>query len=308
MLDLAKLINNLTDNQNSLKPSVLLQLSGLTSGEVTEFRAAWDKVPAVRKREVLERLVGLGEDNLELDFSVVFRVCLGDEDEVVREKSALGLWECDDRKVIRPLIGLMTEDSSSRVRATAAVVLRKFAEMAQEGKLISSDERRIQEAFFAVIADKSNDLDVRRRAIEGAACFNHPEADRIILEAYESDDSRLRQSSLYAMGLSSNPRWLPTVVEEMDHENAAIRYEAVGACGRLGEEAIVPQLIKRIQDDDLQVQTAAVQALGNIGGQLARRALQQCLRVGDEALEQAAQEALSNLEFDDDPLSFRFNE
>jgi len=301
-------MNNLTDNQKSLKPSVLLQLSGLTSGEVAEFKAVWDKVPATRKREVLERLVELGEDNLELDFSVVFRVCLGDEDEVVREKSALGLWECNDRKVIRPLIGLMTEDSSSRVRATAAIVLRKFAEMAQEGKLISSDKRRIQDAFFSVIADRSNDVDVRRRAIEGSACFNHPESDRIILEAYESDDSRIRQSSLYAMGLSSNPRWLPTVVEEMDHESAAIRYEAVCACGRLGEEAIIPQLIKRIQDDDLQVQTAAVQALGNIGGQLARRALQQCLKVGDEALEQAAQEDLSNLEFDDDPLGFRFDE
>ena len=59
-------------------------------------------------------------------------------------------------------------------------------------------------------------------------------------------------------------------------------------------------------DEDPEVQVSAVQALGNIGGVLAKRALQQALKLGDEAVEEAAQGALANIEFDEDPLGFRF--
>lgn len=305
-MSLEKYLKELCDEQKPLKHILLEQLSGLTPEAVFEFRDAWRTLSQQRKCEVLSRLVELSEDNLELDFSQVFRSCLADEDESVREKAALGLSDCDDRVIIRPLVGLLQSDPAPRVRAAAATSLGKFAELAQEGKLISRDAERIRDALLAVIDKPDEDIEVRRRAIEAASCFNTPQIQKIIRDAYNSPNPKLKQSAIFAMGRNSDPQWLPIILEEMTSTDPAIRYEAAMACGQIGDESTVPHLIRLIKDEDLQVQLAAIDALGNIGGPLAKRALQQCLKSGDEAVEEAAQAALGNIEFEEDPLSFRF--
>ncbi|MCH8184499.1 MAG: HEAT repeat domain-containing protein [Chloroflexi bacterium] len=251
-------------------------------------------------------LAKLSEDNLELDFTAVFRASLSDDDDDVREKATRGLFDCDDRVVIRPLNDLLAKDPSPKVKAAAAVSLGKFAEMAQDGKLLERDADRIREALLEAIGREGQDDEVRRKAIEAVASFNSEEVQRIIRDAYENGDATLKQTAIYAMGRSSDSQYLPTVLDETHHDDPAIRYEAALAAGQLGDESTVPYLIRLIKDDDFQVQLSAVQALGEIGGPLAKRALLQCLKMGEDALEDAAQAALANLEFDDDPLGFRF--
>ena len=304
-MTLKEFLDQLGEGGNPLKYTELLQVSGLTSEETLDFKAAWPSIPSSRKREVLTKLVELSEGNMELDFSAAFMVCLDDEDEVVREKAAQGLWDCDDRTIIRPLIRLLEDDPSPKVRAAVGISLGKFAAMAQNGKLLSRDADGIREALMTVIGRHDEEMEVKRRAIEAVASFDVPEIDEIIRGAYHSGDPKLMQSSLYAMGQSSNVQWLPSVIEELDHEHAAIRYEAAQACGLLGDESTVPHLIKLVQDEDTQVQLAAIGALGTVGGTLAGRALLQCLKMGDEALVEAARDALENIEFDDNPLGIR---
>jgi HEAT repeat protein len=289
-----------------LKHAGMLLLSGLTSEELAAFRTVWSSISKTRKEDLLGTLVELSEENLELDFSAIFRSCLKDAHDDVRVKAVRGLWECEDRVAIRPLVEVLKDDPSEEVRAAAATALAKFAEMAQEGKLLSRDGERIREALLAIIHGENEGLEVRRRAIEAVASFNSQEIDQIIQDAFDSGEAVLRQSAIYAMGRSSDSQWLPTVLQEATHTSPAIRYEAASACGQLGDESIVPQLIQLIKDDDLQVQISAVQALGNIGGSLAKRALQQCAKLGDEALEEAAQAALHDIEFDQDPLGSAF--
>ena len=303
---LKDLLRDLWNQEKTLKYSRLLELSGMSSDEMVEFRDAWASVTPVRKRMILEKLVELCVDDLELDFDSVFRTCLKDEDEQVRQRATEGLWECDDRSLIRPLIELMLNDPSVKVRATAATSLRKFAIMAQNGKLLPRDASRTRDSLIGTVIKENEDLQVRRRAIEAVACFDFPERDDIIRDAYNSGDPMLKQSSINAMGQSSNPEWLPTVIVEMENEHPAIRYEAACACGQLGEESTAPHLIKLIQDEDVQVQLAAVRALGAVGGPLARQALQRCCKLGDEVLEEAAQHSLSSIQFDDDPLGTVF--
>ena len=305
-MTLKDFLTDLADDEKQLKYSRLLQVSGLSSAETAEFKTEWRSVPPTRKQDIVGKLVELCEDNIELDFSGVFRVCLEDADEDVREKATQGLWECDDRAIIRPLIDLLHNDESAKVRAAAGMSLGKFSAMAQNGKLLPRDAERILEALMAVIDGKEADLEVRRRAIEAVSYFDFPKRVDIIRGAYDSGDPKLLQSAIYAMGQSSNTQWLPNVLMEMDHELAAIRYEAANACGQIGDESTVPHLIQLLQDEDTQVQLAGVKALGAIGGALAIRALQQCLKMEEETLVEAAKETLSSMEFDDDPLGFRF--
>ena len=303
-MTLEKFLKDLADEEKPLKHSGLLQLSGLTPEEVAGFEMAWPSLSQARKCEVLSKLAGLGEDNLELDFTAVFGASLRDDNDKVREKAVRGLIECEDRVMIRPLIELLKNDPSPQVKATAAISLGKFAEMAQEGKLLARDAERIREALLSAIDHEQEDGEVRRRAIEAVASFNSQEVEHIIRQAYHSSYLTLKQCAIYAMGRSSDTQWLPTVVDETHHEDPAIRYEAANAAGRLGDESTVPHLIRLIQDEDFQVQLSAVAALGAIGGSLAKRALLQCLKMGEDALEDAAQAALANLEFDEGPLGF----
>lgn len=306
-MTLSDFLSDMRDYDKPLKYSALLQVSGLTTEEVDQFKEAWGAVSPARKDALIGMLVGLDEDNPEVDFAGVFRTGLEDEDVGVRLKSIQGLWECDDRAIIRPLLRLLADDLSSDVRAAAAASLGRFGALAQEGKLLSRYSDRIRDGLMFAIGREREDVMVRRKAIEAVSYLDFPGRDQLIDEVYSSGDPGFQQSAVYAMGLSSNDRWLPTVVREMENDSAAIRYEAAVAGGKLGDETTVPDVAELIEDEDPQVQLAAIEALGVIGGSAAKRALLGSLEMGDETLEQAARDAIEEIEFDDDPLGLRFD-
>ena len=305
-MDFEDFLEELRGSDSAPRYSQLLQLAGMAPEALEAFEAAWRTVPPERKREALDRMTELSEDNVELDFGGVFRLGLSDGDAGVRAGCVRGLWECEDRAVIRPLLSLLAEDAAAEVRAAAATALGRFADLAHEGRLLSRDEARIQKGLMAAIGRGGEEMEVRRRAIEAIAGLDSPDRDRIIRAAYESGDVGLLQSAVYAMGRSSNAKWLSSALRETGNDSPAIRYEAAVACGLLGGEDAAPRLVALAQDEDRQVQLAAVKALGEVGGSLARRALQRCMELGDDALKQAAEEAIANIEFDDDPLALGF--
>ena len=300
-------LEELADESKAPTYSGLVQLSGLADEEATKLDAAWGGISSERKRGSLEKLIELGEENVELDFSHVFRASMEDEDAGVRQRAAQGLWDSADRTLIGPLADMLLNDPSAEARSAAAMSLGKFAALAHEGKLIRRDSERVLRSLMGAIDDGTEDTEVRRRAIEGVASFDAPEATRAVREAYGSGDVRLIQSAVYAMGQSSNVDWLPTVLEETRSGYSEVRYEAAVAAGKLGDEEIVPQLVHLLLDDDDQVRVAATRALGEVGGQTARRALEHCLTMEDELLVDAAEEVLEALKVEDDPLGYKFD-
>jgi len=299
-------VDDLGNPDGPIRHTDLAQLSGLNRARVLEVMSAFAKSPVERRRELVDRMIELAEDNIDLDFTAVLRACLRDRDAEVRAKAAQGLWDSEDRTLVRPLIELLLNDDAPSVREAAATALAKFAELAGEGRLVRRDVQRIGDALLAVVGRADEPAGTRCRAIEALAPLASDQVHLIIEEAYADPDARLRQSALFAMGRSSDSRWLPTVIKEMRNPDAALRYEAAIACGFLGEDDTLPYLISLLNDEDTQVQLAAVRSLGAIGGDLARRALMQAMRRGDDAIEEAAEEALASIDFDDDPLGFRF--
>ena len=303
---LPDLLTDLTDAEKPVTYSGLLQLTDLPVEGLAELKTVWPKLSTERRREIVRKLIELADDNVEFDFSSIFKSCLTDDDDAIREMAAKGLWETEDRTMIRPLVKLLEDDSCAEVKSAAAISLKNFAVMAQNGKLLTRDGDRIRQALLAAVNSPLEDIDVRRRAIEAVASFNTSETNEAVREAYESDNPTLVQSAIYGMGQSSNPAWLPTVVDEMSNPLPAVRFEAVTACGLLGEETDAPHLLRLLRDDDSEVRLASIKALGMIGGTTAKNALQLHLSDEDEAIEEAAREALIGLEFEDDPLSYQF--
>ncbi len=289
-----------------LKYGDLAQLSGLTDSEVSSMDRLWTSVPVERRRKLIERLVTMAENNIDLDFTSVFKHSLNDVDPTVRALGVNGLWESNDRKLVRPLIALLQEDSHKDVRASAAVALGKFGEMAQDGKLLSRDGERIKEMLLSLLEEPDEDPEVWRRVLEAAAVFNTPRVRDLIGNAYASEESKLRISAIFAMGKTADATWLPTLIKAADDDDPAIRYESALALGELAEEEAVPHLVRLIKDHDTQVQLASIKSMGVIGGQLATRTLQKCLRSNDDSIQEAAEVALRDIGVEDDPMEFSF--
>ncbi len=294
-MTLEQCLSAIVDSEQPLRNADLMSLSGMTTEELEAVRPDWEDVDSERRQQVLQRLIEMAEDNLDADFNSLFRLCLRDEDAEVRAKAMEGLWECDDRSLVTPLVSLLRDDPSDKVRAAAAMAMSKFAVLAQSGKILAKDGDKIKESLTAAIRNPDETQEVRRRAVEAVGAFNTPESHQIIRDAYTSDQLEMRCSAVYAMGKSCNPQWLSTILQELRNPHPAMRYEASNACGEMGEEDAVPHLMQLFKDEDQQAQTSAIAAVGAIGGSLAKKALLRCLKSSDDAVVEAAEEALEVL-------------
>ena len=303
-MPLEKFLEDLADPSVPLINSDFIEISDLSPAELGVFARSWFRLSQGRKRAIISTMVELAEDNPELDFCTIFKMCLKDDDEWVLEKAIDGLWEYEDRSVLSGLIQVLTSDRGPDVRAAAAAALGKFCVLAQEGHLLPGDVSNIHDTLMAILHDTDESLEVRRRSLEAVSPFNTPDIRDYVCWAYQTDDLMLKSSAIFAMGRTGDVSWLPTLIEELDNQEPALRYETANACGDLGEEDVVPHLIGLLEDDEFDVQIACLNALGKIGGPLAKGALLRCIEEGDVSLEEAALAALDNVEFLEDPMAF----
>jgi HEAT repeat protein len=298
-------IADLVNPDKPILNSRLADLSNLNSEELKLFEQAWETIEPKRRRQIIYRLVELTEDNFELNFDSIFKSRLKDKDAEVRTKAIEGLWENEEASLIDRLINLLEQDSSEKVQAAAATALGKFALLAELRKLRPGYKPKISQALLTVINDKSQPLEIKRRALEAAAPLSLPQIKKAIMEAYQSGNPKLRVSALFAMGKNCSHSWLPILLKELTSADTEIRYEAIGACGELGEKEAAPYLIELVDDPDIEVRLAAIRALGKISAPEAKACLEQCLDNPNEAIQQAAEQALYELEAGEEPLSFR---
>lgn len=304
LLPIEKLISDLANSNKPLSSSGLTELSNLSSEDMEFICRIWESIESKRRQQIIYRLVELAENNFELNFDSIFRNCLKDQDAEVRSKAIVGLRESEEASLINPLIDVLRYDSSEKVQVAATIVLGKFAMLAEHKKIRSCHISKLGEALLSVIGDRSKPVDIRRRALEAAAPLSVPQVRKIIMEAYQSRNPKIRAGAVYAMGKSCNHFWLPILLKELANADTEIRYEAARACGELGEEEAVPCLIELLRDPDTNVQLAAIQALGKIGSGEAKEYLEECLNNPNDLVQEAAEQSLEYLKIVADPFYF----
>ena len=307
-MPLERYLADLADQSKPFKGAGLVLLSALTPAEMEVVRAYWGKIPPERRRQVLLHLLEMETNSVELDFTPFLQFCLQDPDEEVRAQAVEGLWESEERPLITTLLVLLRSDQSPRVRSAAAQALGRFVHLVQEGVLPEREGERIRRALLDAYHRVDQGIEVKRRALESLAPFCDAKIDALIQEAYRSREPLLRQGAIYAMGRTCDARWLPTVLQELDSPDPVMRREAASACGELGDEAALSPLLARWRtEDDLQVRLTVISALGAIGGPVAKKFLQGLLKTPEAPVREAARQALENLEFTEDPLSFKYS-
>jgi HEAT repeat protein len=301
--NIKQIINDLADDAKPLLSGDLADLSNISNEELTFLGQVWTGIGVERKRKIVTRLVDLAEENFELNFDSIFKICLRDQDADIRAKAIEGLWENEETALITQFIRMLNEDSSEVVQAAAAKALGKYALLAELKKLGPFSASRVSQALLGILADKSKPREVWRRALEAAAPFSVPEVKQAIEEAFKSLDPKVHNSAIYAMGRNCDSIWMPILIKELASPNADARFEAAGACGEICDDEAVPYLIKLTQDKDAEVQQAAIISLGKIGGTQARKFLQRCLTSPDEIISDAAEQALKQIEAEQDSFT-----
>lgn len=301
-MEIEDLLGRWRDEPQPPPASTLYAFSGLTSGDVETFRAAWTSLPDERRERVVRGLVEIAEASFEADFNAIFWLCLEDPSEQVRARAIDGLWEDESPGLRDALLKLLASDVAPRVRSRAAVGLGRFVLLSELGKAESQAGLEVAQALSKALGDSQQPLEVRRRALESLAYSSRVSTQPHILEAYHHPEGKMRVSAVFAMGRSLDPQWGETVIAETEGSDPEMRYEAARACGELELAAAVPALGRLIDDSDPEIQHAAIWALGQIGGQEARRLLMACASSEEGHISEAAEEAIAELELSENLL------
>jgi HEAT repeat protein len=291
-------------SDSDLSDSDLAELSGLDTEQLALFEQTWVKIETEQRRRIVGHLVKLADENIGLNFNIIFKNRLTDPDAEVRSQAIEGLWECEEHSLVPLLIDLLENDSSEMVQTEAAAALGRFAMLAEHGKLDENITTSLGLALLSTISNENKPVDIRCCALEAVAPLSLPQVNSAISENYHADDDSLNLSSICAMGISCDPSWLPILLEELTNSDAERRRVAAAALGELEEEDAVPRLAELIYDDDTDVQITAIQALGEIGGADARECLELCMDDEEETIRLAAEQALDKMGGKEDPQSF----
>jgi HEAT repeat protein len=289
-----------------LRVSRLARLSHLAAEQREAFLAAWPKVNVRRRRQVVYQLMGLTEDNVDLNFDTVFLLCLDDEDAQMRREAIRGLWEYEGCDLTASLLRILGQDNDAEVRAEAALALGRFVLLFEYGKLRPRYFQPIETGLRRVLTSTGQPEEVRARALEAiASCSSLAWIPQTIQEAHDTGPHRLRISALHAMGQTCDPRWLPILFRGLCSQDVEVRYEAAMACGTIADERALPHLAPLLCDQDAEVQTAAIAALGEIGGAEAKALLQPLAQEASPVIRETVWEALNQIDADEDPFSVR---
>jgi HEAT repeat protein len=295
--DLQLLLQQLADENRSVRATNLAGLSDLSRAEAAEAFAALATLSPRRRVEVVTVMAEQADANVHLHFHAILRECLTDVEASVRKIAIDGLWEDERPTLIAPMARLLAEDPASEVRAAAAISLGRFVLLGVLGEISDSYAERAEQVMRAAWVRPGETVEVRRRALEGLAYTDEAGVDELIESAYYDEDDQMRQSAVFAMGRTADRRWARVILTELGSIDAAMRYEAAGAAGELGLTSAVKSLIRLLDDADATVREASALALGKIGGREAKQALQICLESSDPALADAATDALDELTF-----------
>tara|TARA_B100000029_G_scaffold116138_2_gene108896 strand:+ start:17286 stop:18314 length:1029 start_codon:yes stop_codon:yes gene_type:complete len=296
------ILKSIEDEETPIASLEVGQLSDLEPSSAAIISASLSSLSLEREKQLLDHLINISEDRFDVNFDELFARKLQSERPEIRELSIKGLWECNERSLISTLLDLLRKDDADDVRIAAAIGLRKFSVLAQEGKLLDRDSSNIYQSLITILDDDSYEMEnefpieIRRRAIEALSPYDDPKVHEIILDNYHSLDEELRASAIFSMGENGNSEWIPYILEEMENPNPEIRFEAVGALGRIGDEALIPDLARMANDVNFEVISQVITALNLIGGPTAIKVLKRFLQHDNTNVRSLAQDVLENME------------
>ena len=311
--DLKTTLRTLESNvDGSLNATIFYGLSGLTTEDLLHFGEVWTGLPDAYRAKLLHQLVDVSETNFELDYRALGFYALRDDFPEARMAAIDLLWEDESLELMDRLIEMAQWDESTDVRAQAASALGRFILLGELGDLPETETIRAQDAVVNLLTNPDEDVDVRRRSLEAIANCSHDIVPEAIEDAYNSDDSSMQASAIFAMGKSCDERWGDTVLRAFESDDPTLQYEAARASGELGLDEAIPILARFAMGNDREIKEVSIWSLGEIGGGAVLKILgllaETAEEAGDDELMDAIEEAMSSASLAGSDLDFDFDD
>ncbi|MDO9348085.1 MAG: HEAT repeat domain-containing protein [Anaerolineales bacterium] len=299
------ILDALLDDSKPFPPRFLYLFSDIEPGNLKLLLKTWPQVSLTRQRALLEDLKELAEDNTLLCFDDLARALLKDADPQVRVLALHLLWECGDTRLVPTFIEILNKDSDFNVRAASATALGMFVYLGEFEEIPPHIQRKVEDNLLAVLRS-SDQILVRRRALEALGSSSRPEVTGLIEAAYDGEEADWKVSALFAMGRSGDEGWGKQVLSNLRNQNEAIRMEAIHAAGDLGLASARPVLLDMLADEeDVETQHEIIWELTKIGGEDVRERLEELLALAEDDEEAGfIEEALENLAFTEEVSGF----
>jgi len=304
-LPFQKTIAELLDGKKSLSRSSLRDFSDIDSASLNALLEAWPRIAAGRKRQLLDELKTLSDNDTLVCFDDLARTLLHDTDARVRVGAIRLLEECADAKLVPIYLKILSGDQDASARAEAASALGQFVRLGELEEIPETTQRRIEDMLLEK-ANSEDDADVRRQALEAIGYSSRPEVIILIESSFRREDPDWQASALFAMGRSSDERWEENVLSRLLDENPRIQLAAIEAAGELGLTSAREILLKMLEEEENdELISAAIWSLSQIGGEDARVYIEGLLdQTEDNDLAAFLEEALDNLAFTEDLEKF----
>ena len=249
-----------------IKNEAVTTLSDLDSEAAAALRDQWASIPPAQRARLMEHAVERFLTSIDVDFSRLALIALGDPEVRVRLAAVLALSESDTRETADRLIQLAKTDPDESVQEAAIDALGRFVLLAELGTFSHSAGERIAETLRALIGDPAAAIEIQAAAVEALGPVTKPWVEPIINDAYFSDSRELRLAAITAMGRSADESWLELLTEQLRSEDPEFRLEAASACGEIASTEALAELVALFEDDEPDVVFAAISAVGAIGG------------------------------------------
>jgi HEAT repeat protein len=299
-----QLLDALLDIENPLPSHYFYRLSDLDDDETEELKQIWEKMPAWRRKALMEDIETIGEADFLLSFEAIARLAIQDTDPAVRLPAIHTLWDYEDHHLIPVYLTMLEKDEDIQVRAAAATALGKYVFLGEIDELPLETLRNIEDHLLASTTG-NDDILVRRRALESLGYSGRDEVPPLVEAAYASSEKDWIVSALFAMGRSAHEGWKAMVMEKLDNNLPAVRAEAARAAGELEISEAASTLIEMLDDPNDDVREACIWSLSQIGGEGVREALEDLYEeTEDEEEAEFIDDALDNLAFTEETELF----
>ncbi|MCX6018619.1 MAG: HEAT repeat domain-containing protein [Chloroflexi bacterium] len=295
------------DGVEAPNDEALCALSGAGAEQQPAFEKMWRTLDADRRTAICERLIEIAHDDVEMEFTLVFRIGLRDADARVRLAAAHGLWEEASPDVITPLVQVLRTDADLKVRAAAAQSLGHFLYASEIEELSAVRGREIYSALLMTLRRTDDESSLYQRALESIAYSGTVDVDFFLRSVTASDDAGLKMSGVIGMGRSNNHEYQSLVRAELHHVSPHVRREAARAAGELEDVDAVKDLAELIDDSERAVCEAALESLAQVGSFDAKRIIESVIASADDDLKEKAEEALQMYEMLHGDFDFNVN-
>lgn len=304
------LIKSLMDLETPFPARLLYQFSDMPADDLKVLASAWQTIPVIRRRTLLQDLLELAEHDDLLMFEDIGRIALDDSDAECEVSAISLLLEAEDPKLVPTFLRMLSDaDKAEFVRAAAANALGYYVYLGELEELKPEIHHGIEDALLLAYAKDPSDL-VQRRALESLGYSCREEVPPLLRFASAKASEEWLESALFAMGKSADNQWETLVLEHLDHDNPDVKGQAIHAAGELSLSAARMRLLRQLdREKDGYLRSELIWALSQIGGEGIEEKFEQLLaKTDDDDEANLLEEALDMLNFTNDSTDFELME